>query len=72
MTARTDDYDEIVRVVQLYLDAYNENEISKLKGGLRRKRLDLLHRRRRHPSQGCDVRKVRDVATKQWPSQIPR
>ena len=31
MTARTDDYDEIVRVIQLYLDAYNENDISKLK-----------------------------------------
>ena len=31
MTARTDDYDEIVRVVQLYLDAYNENDLSKLK-----------------------------------------
>jgi hypothetical protein len=31
MTARTDDYDEIVRVMQLYLDAYNENDISKLK-----------------------------------------
>ena len=31
MTARTDDYDEIVRVMQLYLDAYNENNVSKLK-----------------------------------------
>ena len=31
MTARTDDYDEIVRVVQLYLDAYNENDLGKLK-----------------------------------------
>jgi hypothetical protein len=31
MTARTDDYDEIVRVVQLYLNAYNENDLSKLK-----------------------------------------
>ena len=31
MTARTDDYDEIVRVIQLYLDAYNENDLSKLK-----------------------------------------
>jgi hypothetical protein len=25
MTARTDDYDEIVRVVQLYVDAFNDN-----------------------------------------------
>jgi hypothetical protein len=31
MTARTDDYDEIVRIMQLYLDVYNENDISKLK-----------------------------------------
>ena len=31
MTERTDDYDEIVRVVQLYFDAYNENDLSKLK-----------------------------------------
>ena len=31
MTARTDDYDEIVRVVQLYVDAFNDNDISKLK-----------------------------------------
>jgi len=31
MTARTDDYDEIVRVMQLYLDAYNENDLGKLK-----------------------------------------
>ncbi len=26
MTARTDDYDEIVRVVQLYIDGFNHNE----------------------------------------------
>jgi ketosteroid isomerase-like protein len=31
MTARTDDYDEIVRVVQLYVDAFNDNDISKFK-----------------------------------------
>ena len=31
MTARTDDYDEIVRVVQLYIDAFNDNDISKLR-----------------------------------------
>jgi ketosteroid isomerase-like protein len=31
MTARTDDYDEIVRVVQLYVDAFNDNDISKLR-----------------------------------------
>ena len=30
MTARTDDYDEIVRVVQLYVDAFNDNDVSKL------------------------------------------
>jgi hypothetical protein len=29
MTARTDDYDEIVRVVQLYIDGFNDNEVSK-------------------------------------------
>jgi|ERR1700677_377137 ketosteroid isomerase-like protein len=31
MTARTDDYDEIVRVVQLYVDAFNDNDAEKLK-----------------------------------------
>jgi hypothetical protein len=31
MIARTDDYDAIVRVVQLYVDAFNENDISKLR-----------------------------------------
>ena len=31
MTARTDDYDAIVRVVQLYVDAFNHNEIGKLR-----------------------------------------
>ena len=31
MTARTDDYDAIVRVVQLYVDAFNENDIRKLR-----------------------------------------
>ena len=29
MTARTDDYDEIVRVVQLYVDGFNHNEAGK-------------------------------------------
>ena len=31
MTARTDDYDSIVSVVQLYVDAFNDNDIRKLK-----------------------------------------
>jgi hypothetical protein len=31
MTARTDDYDEIVRVVQLYIGGFNDNDISKFK-----------------------------------------
>ena len=31
MTARTDDYDAIVRIVQLYVDAFNDNDVSKLK-----------------------------------------
>jgi ketosteroid isomerase-like protein len=31
MTARTDDYDAIVRVMRLYIDAFNENDVSKLK-----------------------------------------
>jgi ketosteroid isomerase-like protein len=31
VTARTDDYDEIVRVVQLYIDGFNDNDISKFK-----------------------------------------
>jgi hypothetical protein len=31
MTARTDDYDAIVRVMQLYVDAFNDNDIEKLR-----------------------------------------
>jgi hypothetical protein len=31
MTARTDDYDAIVRVMRLYIDAFNENDVGKLK-----------------------------------------
>ena len=31
MTARTDDYDEIVRVVQLYVDGFNDNDVSKFR-----------------------------------------
>ena len=31
MTARTNDYDEIVRVMQLYVDATNDNDASKFK-----------------------------------------
>jgi ketosteroid isomerase-like protein len=31
MTARTDDYDAIVRTVKLYIDAFNDNDISKLR-----------------------------------------
>jgi ketosteroid isomerase-like protein len=31
MTARTDDYDAIVRVMKLYVDAFNDNDVSKFK-----------------------------------------
>src|SRR5271154_952130 len=31
MTARTDDYDAIVRVMRLYVDAFNDNDIGKLR-----------------------------------------
>jgi ketosteroid isomerase-like protein len=31
MTARTDDYDAIVRVMRLYIDAFNDNDVSKLR-----------------------------------------
>jgi ketosteroid isomerase-like protein len=31
MTARTDDYDEILRVMQLYIDGFNDNDVSKFK-----------------------------------------
>jgi len=31
VTARTDDYDEIVRVMQLYIDGFNDNDVSKFK-----------------------------------------
>jgi hypothetical protein len=29
MTARTDDYDAIVRVMRLYIDAFNDNDVAK-------------------------------------------
>jgi hypothetical protein len=32
MTARTDDYDQIVRVIQLYIDGFNDNDIRKFRG----------------------------------------
>jgi hypothetical protein len=32
MTARTDDYDEIVRVMRLYIDGFNDNDL-KVPGG---------------------------------------
>ena len=31
MTARTDDYDQIVRIVKLYIDGFNDNDIRKFK-----------------------------------------
>jgi ketosteroid isomerase-like protein len=31
LTARTDDYDEIVRVMQLYIDGFNDNDVSKFR-----------------------------------------
>jgi len=31
VTARTDDYDAIVRVVQLYIDGFNDNNVGKFK-----------------------------------------
>jgi ketosteroid isomerase-like protein len=31
VTKRTDDYDEIVRVVQLYVDGFNDNDVSKFR-----------------------------------------
>jgi len=31
MTARTDDYDAIIRVVQLYIDGFNDNDVGKFK-----------------------------------------
>jgi ketosteroid isomerase-like protein len=31
MTTRTADYDEIVRVVKLYIDGFNDNDISKFR-----------------------------------------
>ena len=31
MTARTDDYDEITRVMQLYIDGFNDNDVGKFK-----------------------------------------
>jgi hypothetical protein len=31
MTARAKDHDEIVRVMQLYVDGFNDNDVGKLK-----------------------------------------
>ena len=31
VTARTDDYDAIVRVMRLYIDAFNDNDVSKFR-----------------------------------------
>jgi Putative lumazine-binding len=31
MTARTDDYDDIVRVIQLYINGFNDNSVRKLR-----------------------------------------
>jgi hypothetical protein len=31
VTARTDDYDKIVQVMQLYIDGFNDNDIAKFK-----------------------------------------
>jgi hypothetical protein len=31
MTTRTDDYDAIVRVVQLYIDGFNDNDVGKFR-----------------------------------------
>jgi hypothetical protein len=31
MTQRTDDYDAIVRVIRLYIDAFNDNDVSKFR-----------------------------------------
>jgi hypothetical protein len=31
VTARTDDYDDIVRVMRLYIDGFNDNDVSKFK-----------------------------------------
>jgi hypothetical protein len=31
VTARTDDYDEIVRVMLRYIDAFNDNDVARLK-----------------------------------------
>ena len=31
MTERTDDYDAIVRVMRLYIDAFNDNDVSKFR-----------------------------------------
>jgi len=31
MTARTDDYDEIVRIMRLYIDGFDDNDVSKFK-----------------------------------------
>jgi hypothetical protein len=42
MTARTDDYDEIVRVMQLYIDGFSDKDVNNFKEAFD-ERLDLLH-----------------------------
>jgi cellulose synthase/poly-beta-1,6-N-acetylglucosamine synthase-like glycosyltransferase len=67
MTARTDDYDKIIRVMQLYIDAFNDNDVSKLEeafdkdawiffidadGALRKNLISESLRRGLHPPVG--------------------
>ena len=41
------DYDDIVRIIQLYVDGFNESDISKFKRSLPRGRSHHLYRRGR-------------------------
>jgi hypothetical protein len=58
MTERTDDYDAVVRVVQLYIDGFNDNDIAKFKEALSRRRLDVLYQPRPLPLSSPDLREL--------------
>ena len=45
MTARTDDYHEILRVMQLYIDGFNDNDVGKFKEAFHEDAWIFLHRR---------------------------
>ena len=56
MTVKAKDYDEIVRVIQLYLDGFNNNDISLFKEAFHEDAWIPLRGRRRGSPQEPDLR----------------